>query len=50
MYTFLGLNGLEIEAPEPAVVHVMIDVASGTCSEGQLAAWLRQHTVPYNDD
>lgn len=50
MYTFLGLNGLEIEAPEPAVVHVMIDVASGTCSEVQLAVWLREHTVTLNDD
>lgn len=50
MYTFLGLNGLEIEAPEPAVVHVMIDVASGTCSEVQLAVWLREHTVTFNDD
>ena len=50
MYTFLGLNGLEIEAPEPAVVHVMINVASGTCSEVQLAVWLREHTVTFNDD
>ena len=50
MYTFLGLNGMEIEAPEPAVVHVMIDVASGTCSEVQLAVWLREHTVTFNDD
>lgn len=50
MYTFLGLNGLEIEAPEPAVVHVMIDGASGTCSEIQLAVWLREHTVTFNDD
>ena len=50
MYTFLGLHGLEIEAPEPAVVHVMINVASGTCSEIQLAVWLREHTVTFNDD
>ena len=50
MYTFLGLNGLEIEAPEPAVVLVMIDVASSTCSEVQLAVWLREHTVTFNDD
>lgn len=50
MYTFLGLNGLEIEAPEPAVVHLMIEVASGASSEIQLAAWLREHAVPFNDD
>lgn len=47
MYTFLGLNGLEIEASEPAVVHLMVDVASSACSEEQLAAWLRENTVPF---
>ncbi|MEO8623460.1 MAG: type II toxin-antitoxin system death-on-curing family toxin [bacterium] len=46
MYTFLGLNDLEIEAPEPAVVQLMVDVASGTTSESELAAWLRGHVVP----
>ena len=47
MYTFLGLNDLEIEAPEPAVVQLMVDVASGSTSEPELATWLREHTVPF---
>ena len=47
MYTFLGVNGLEIVAPEPQVVRLMIDVASGACDEAQLAAWLRQHVEPF---
>ncbi len=46
MYTFLGINGLEIEAPEPAVVQLMLDVASGSLSEATLAEWLRKNTVP----
>jgi death-on-curing protein len=47
MYTFLGLNDLEIEAPEPAVVQLMVSVASGTTSESELATWLREHTIPF---
>lgn len=45
MYTFLGLNGHELEAPEPEVVHVMLDVASGRMSEAALAVWVRGHLV-----
>ena len=47
MYAFLGLNDLEIEAPEPAVVQLMVDVASGAMSESELATWLREHVVPF---
>ena len=43
MYTFLGVNGWEIIAPEPQVVRLMLDVASGSCDEDQLATWLRAH-------
>lgn len=45
MYVFLGLNGLEIEAPEPEVVMVMTDVATGERDETALALWLRQSCV-----
>jgi death on curing protein len=44
MYTFLGLNGLTIAAEEPAVVEVMLAVASGSIQESDLAAWLRANT------
>lgn len=47
MYTFLGLNGLEIDAPEPSVVRLMLDVASGTCPEAQLVEWIRDNVVPF---
>jgi death-on-curing protein len=44
MYTSLGVNGLEIVAPEPEVVRLMVDVASGECDEAGLAEWLRART------
>jgi death-on-curing protein len=42
MYVFLGLNGRELEAPEPEVVSVMLAVADHRCSEAQLAEWIRE--------
>jgi len=45
VYVLLGLNGLEIEAEEPEVVGLMVAVADGQCSEGELAAWLREHVT-----
>ena len=47
MYTFLGVNGWEIIAPETQVVRLMRDVASGDGNEEQLATWLRQHVEPF---
>jgi death on curing protein len=49
MATFLGLNGFDIEAPEPEVVTVMVGVAAGHLTEHQLAEWLRSHLVPLRD-
>ena len=49
MYTFLGLNGLEIEAPEPEVVVLATDLAAGKVREKPLAEWLRSHTIPLSD-
>lgn len=42
-YTFLGLNGYDIDAPEPEVVLVMTDLASGNLTEDGFADWLRSH-------
>jgi death-on-curing protein len=42
LYVFLGLNGRELEAPEPEVVSVMRAVADHRCSEAQLATWIRE--------
>lgn len=46
MLVFLGLNGYDLEAPEPEVVTVMLTVAAGDLSEAALAKWLRVHLVP----
>lgn len=41
---FLGLNDLELDAPEPEVVDVMNRLADGRLSEPKFAEWLRERT------
>ena len=48
MYTFLGLNGYEIDATEPEVVDLMLGVAD-SISEEQLINWLQMHVAPNSD-
>lgn len=43
MYLFLGLNGYDLEAPEPEVVDVMNRLASGKTTEHGFADWIRPH-------
>lgn len=43
---FLILNGLEINAPEPAVVDTMLAVAAGRLDRDAFAAWIRTTSVP----
>lgn len=38
---FLDLNGLELVAPEPELVSIILALAAGDLSEEQLAAWVR---------
>lgn len=45
MYTFLGLNGYDIDATEPEVVDFMLGVADSSISEEQLIHWLRLQAV-----
>ena len=45
MAVFLGVNGYEIDAPEPEVVNVMVSLAGGHLSEPALARWLRTRLV-----
>jgi death on curing protein len=47
MNMFLLMNGWEIEAPEPEVIAVMLQVADGTLSEAGLVAWIRSVAVPF---
>jgi death on curing protein len=44
LYTFLGLNGCDLEAPEEEAVQVMTAVADGTLDEEGLAAWIRSRS------
>ncbi len=46
MAIFVGLNGYELEAPEAAVVTVMVAAADRRCTERELADWVRGHLVP----
>jgi death-on-curing protein len=48
-YVFLGLNGFDLEAPEPDVVLTMLDLASGDLSEDEFGQWLRAHAIPTTD-
>lgn len=48
-YTFLAINGLELEAPEPETVTVVLGTSDGSVSEDELAAWIRTHLVPWVD-
>ncbi len=43
MYTFLGLNGWELEVSHQEAIKVMLSLASGQESEEDLAIWLRDH-------
>ncbi len=43
MYTFLGLNGLELTATEIDAVETMVAVADGSLSQKRLAVWLREN-------
>ena len=49
MYVFLGLNGLELNAPE-AEAHLQIDgVAAGKISRDELEAWVQASCVPMSE-
>ena len=46
MVIFLGLNGWDLDAPEPEVVSTMLALADHLCPEDELAQWLRNHMKP----
>ncbi len=45
-YTFLGLNGAELDADEAEAAAIMVDLAAGKVSEEEFARWLRALSVP----
>ena len=42
MVTFLGVNGVEFDAPEDEVVAQVVMLADGNVSEAQFADWIRR--------
>jgi len=44
---FLLMNGWEIEAQEPEVIGVMLQVADGTLDEAGFVAWVRSVVMPF---
>jgi death-on-curing protein len=44
-YAFLGLNGYDLDVPEPEVVLTITDLASGDLSEDAFAGWLQTHST-----
>ena len=47
MNMFLLIHGFEIEAPEPEVIAVMRQAASGDLVEAEPADWTRSVVVPF---
>ena len=45
VYTFLGINDHDLDASEPEVVRVMLDLAASRLSESEFAGWIRGHLV-----
>ncbi len=41
---FLEINGLKLNASEPDATRMVIQLAAGLASEGNLAEWFRQNT------
>lgn len=49
MYTFLAINGQDLETPEPEAVNVIVGSADSSMTEDQLADWIRAHIIPWVD-
>jgi len=50
MAVFLDVNGIDLDAPEPEVVRVMLAAAAGDLTEAELASWVRAHSGLRADD
>lgn len=45
VYTFLGVNNFDLDASEPEVVRVMLDLAASSLTEMEFAEWIREHLI-----
>ena len=50
MYTFLGMNGLEITASQVEVVQMMPSLADGELDPEKIGQWLERYTEPYQNE
>lgn len=48
-YTFLAVNGLVLDAPQPEAVVAMRGLGAGDLTEAELADWIREHTTCSDD-
>ncbi len=48
-YVFLGMNGIEIDAPEAEVVVMTLDLAADKLGEAGYSQWLRDRGVDWSD-
>jgi len=48
-YTFLAINGFELEVPETEAVSMILGTANGAVPEQDLASWIRSHLIPWVD-
>jgi death-on-curing protein len=46
MIVFLGLNGMDLDAPQEAATAIILHLAAGEITEEALAGWLAAHVRP----
>lgn len=46
MIVFLGLNGMDIDAPQDAATAMILSLAAGEITEQALASWIAAHIRP----
>lgn len=49
IYTFLAINGFELDAPEPEAVAMILGIAKGSSREEDLAEWTQARLEPWVD-
>jgi death on curing protein len=50
LYTFLGMNDLEVTASQVEVVRLILSVADGSLEEDGLVEWLQIYTEPFSEE
>ena len=46
MIVFLGLNGMDLDAPQESATAIVLGLAAGEISEEALASWIAAHIKP----